>query len=359
MRLLRAAMGTVMLSLAASAWADTGCQGDDATIRAFSQSAAEDYIRRQLSQEHYTCAVEALRGQAILRSSLDGLDGWDSRFALRELAQEAAGSESYSAPLKVELFAAVVSPSLDPGNAARRVEDMVADSHMLLHAITGTSCDARFELLSLAARINRKLPAEKRDREISIVNSSAGLCASSEAQGFEGIEALLKLVSDTQGIPEFAEWRANLACDIRFKMTPDTIPHAQQELRLIDALSDVHVSMCSNAKFDWRWPPIYEVARYYHRQQLPQESAVALHRALDMIRALSDPVDKLTQFREVCSSMQRDRFPDAEYLPVVNEMKPLAAMQGNVELLVRLQTDNCVPPGWADRAHLKPAPVTH
>ncbi len=183
-----------MLSLAASAWADTeGLWRRRNDPGAFvADLAAEDYIRRQLSQEHYTCAVEVLRGQAIMRSSLDGLIGWDSRFALRELAQEAAGSESYSAPLKVELFdAVVVSPSLDPGNAARRVEDMVADSHMLLHAITGTSCDARFELLSLAARINRKLPAEKRDREISIVNSSAGLCASSETQGFEGIEALL------------------------------------------------------------------------------------------------------------------------------------------------------------------------
>jgi hypothetical protein len=356
MRFFLGAMGTMMLSLATSARADTDCQADDATIRAFSPSTADEYIHQQLSGQRYTCAVPALRIQAIFRSSLDGLAGWDSRFALRELVRETSEINSYSPQLKLDLFEAIVSPSLELNHVTRRAEDMVADSHMLLDAARDMyDCSARFELLSLVARINRKLPAGKRDPQIRTVQLE--LCDSVGSQAvFGGIDALLKLVSNVQGIQEFSDWRGNLARDIHFRMVPDTPLHARQTIQLIEELSDVTADTCQDCGFNWRWRPAYRVALFYHRQQLSDESASVLHQALGMIRAIPNPIDRLAAFKEVCTEMQTERYPDAEYLPLVSEMKPLAASQGNIELLVRLSTNNCVPAGsWADRDRMRPA----
>jgi hypothetical protein len=350
--------GTVVLSLATSAWADTVCQADDALIRALSPTRTEEYVHEQLSRGQYMCAARAVRIQAIFRSSMDGLAGWDSRFSLREMVHEISGDNSYSPQRKLELFEAAASPSLVPNTVPRRPEDLVADSRMLLNAAGSMDdCAARFGLLSLAARVNRKLPAGKRDREVRSLQLE--LCNSKGARGyrdvFGGIDALLILANDTQGDPEFSDWRGSLASDIDFFMAPDTVPQARQTLQLIDALGDV--KECQNCGFNWRWRPAYRVALFYQRLQMPGESKSVMQQALGMIRGIPNPSDRLSAFAEVCVAMQTARYPDAEYLPVVNEMKPLAASVGATDLQRRLETNNCVPVGsWADRTRATPAP---
>jgi hypothetical protein len=51
--------------------------------------------------------------------------------------------------------------------------------------------------------------------------------------------------------------------------------------------------------------------------------------------------------------MQIARFSDEEYLPIIRELKPLAASVHTEEAVAiqkRLETDNCVPAGsWAQR----------
>ncbi len=57
-----------------------------------------------------------------------------------------------------------------------------------------------------------------------------------------------------------------------------------------------------------------------------------MQQPLGMIRGIPEPGDRLSFFKEVCIAMQTSRYPDTEYLPLVSEMRPLAASVGNADL---------------------------
>lgn len=336
---------------AGAAAADLKCKPDGAG--APSGSAVEPYVRGEFAAGRYDCGIDQLRIEALARSPIEGIQGWDSRFALREFSLDVGLNKAYPVDKRLGIFQATAAPSLD-STVPRTAEDLVADSRMALEAsLKVEDCSAQFSLLSVAALVNRRLSVSDRDREVA--NQQIFLCESRRASDgyrdlYRGIDALLQLEKDTRGDPGLASWRSSLARDVDFAEIPDPVDrqlvHVQQVLQLEDGLKDV--GTCPDCGSDWRWRPLFHVAVFYHRRQLLQESAETLKEALDLVRSIPDPSRKLRAFHDICFGMQLARFSDDEYLPVIREMKPLAASVHTEEAAAiqkRLETDNCVPAG--------------
>ena len=165
------------------------------------------------------------------------------------------------------------------------------------------------------------------------------------------MDSLLVLEKDTRADPSFDSWRSSLARDAHFYLGASTPEQALQALALIEALSDVKA--CQNCGSDWRWRPTFGISVFYHGQQMQSEAATTYQKALGMIRAIPDLNERLLALRDVCIEMQILRYPDEQYLPLIQEIKPLAASlhtSDAADLQARLETDNCVRAGsWAER----------
>jgi hypothetical protein len=344
-------LSLLALFFGASARSDNSCI-EDLSKHSLPIPETDDFIKQQFSSGRYECGVQALRREALTRSMSEGLAGWDARFALREFALEIVKS-GYPPNEQLNALRAAVSPSLET-DVPRRPEDLTADSRTLFNAGEDiTDCSEHFELLDLALRINRRLPPSQRDDAIRA--QLLELCNSRDSRGirdiFKGIDALLILEKDTRGDSSFEGWRSSLARDAHFYLGASTPEQAQQALALVEALSDIKA--CQDCGSDWRWRPTFQVAIFYHGQQMQSEAMTTIQTALGMIRAIPDLNQRFLAFKDVCTRMQLLRYPDQEYLPVIQEIKPLAASLHTseaAELQTRLETDNCVRAGsWAER----------
>ena len=105
-------------------------------------------------------------------------------------------------------------------------------------------------------------------------------------RGFGGLMAPLVLERDTRGDSSFDSRRSSLARDAHFQLGAPTPVQAQQAPALVEALSGVKA--CQNCGSDWRWRPTFQVAIFYHGQQMQSEAATTFRTALGMIRAIPD-----------------------------------------------------------------------
>lgn len=343
------ALAALELLLCGYVRADDSCVDQRPAIST-GTSAIDERINKNFSTGQFECGVQEITREAFARSPLDGAAGWDSRFALRELALEISKSE-YPQAQRLAALRAVVSPSLKP-DTPRRSEDLTADSRMLFDASDFiTDCSAHFQLLDLVVRINRRLSG----RDDAIRCQVVELCNARDSRGmldeFRGFDDLLVLEKDTRDDPSFGDWRSSIAASAHFVLGASTVTQAEQALALVQALGDV--KQCQNCGSDWRWRPVFGIATFYHAQQMPVEASATLHQALEMIRAVPNPNERLLAFKDVCAVMQQLRYPDEDYLPLIQEIKPLAASVDSmdaIELQKRLETNNCVPAdSWAVR----------
>lgn len=316
----------VALFATASASAQTLCDGTTGALRQLNGPELSRELTKQLAAGRYECAQSEVSEESVGRSSLEGLAGWDSRFALREAVLEVLVNSRPASPERMALLKATVTASLS-GSIHRRPEDLQADVRLIMLSLDvppRPDCADRFETVVLAAHVDQRAPAALRDAGVATATSALFPCGAGE--GFFGIDQFADMERVTRGDAQLAGWRYNLAYFLAYYLGPIGGTPGEQQLqahKLVELLGNLSdVTMCRSGCYPWQWRPMWHAFQVFHRFGDP-ESRAAKERVLAMLDTMPDDTGKLGAFQEICRDMMFEHFGESEYGPVSKQVKLL------------------------------------
>jgi tetratricopeptide (TPR) repeat protein len=327
MMIVRYTLCLAVLLAMPAANAQVSCENNDMALDNLSSSVAMGLIEEHARAGDFSCAAGMTRARARALATVNGADGVNARFALRELALAIAEDKALSSSGRLQLAREAAGTFNDPENA--RKDDVQADVRFLFsvskrfkdQADLGTWLDT----LQLAIRLDQRLPES--DRRLQSGEGSTGLF--SEAGGRKEYARLAQLAALTRGDKTLARLRSQLAYAASFNADPwnqqarrdQVLTHCSDLLQLVDLLDDV--TSCYACVKEWRWKPIMNVGVAYHRLGMVTEAKTTIERALAIVRGIENPESRLGQFRFAFTDLLTSRYDRATVLAVAGEMKIL------------------------------------
>lgn len=286
-------------------------------------------IESQVAASAYECATRATQRLALSLVTLPDREGYDARFALREVAINISRNASYPSEQRRGLLQAAAI-SLASAEAAPIKEEIQADVRMLM--VGGKALRSQndtvgwLEVLTLAIRLDRQL--EDTDRRIAPQEIQPLL--HDPYRPYNHFDRLATLAELTKGAKVMQIFRTDLVRTIYFNVSnwrddPSrevALGRCKQLLRLVEALSDM--TSCKHCPPDWRWRPIMKVGAAYKRLGMSEEAKVYVEQAIQIVRDRTDPNSRLGEYRSVLSELVSMPYDRQAILSFLDEMEELA-----------------------------------
>jgi len=276
----------------------------DSSLSKLKPTEAIEFIKSRISATDYSCAIHATQLQAIQLSSVPGLEGFDSRFALRELAIDTSRNNSYPISTRLALLqaAAISSASKTNGNNKDEIE---ADVKMFW--IAGKQFEEKndfsdwLDTLALAIHFDQKLPdADRRILELNFTELipytlHGASVHSALVPVYKYIDQLATLAELTRGDKALNGFHSNLAFITYYRIrelsanspndsSEDIEKRCQQLLLLVNALGD-DGPKCNHCGETWHWSPLFVVGFSYWRIGMDDEARKYINQAIQIIRS--------------------------------------------------------------------------
>jgi len=307
-----------------------GCDVDDKTVLAMSASTGIEFIKTRFDASDYTCAIHAAQLRAGSLANIQGNEGVDARFGLRELAISISRDDSSPRSERLSLLKAVV-PAVATNDSTETKEDLQADVRMLFSAAQAFQAQkdvaSWLDILAVAIHLDRQLADP--DRRIRSWEIQSNLVPDT-TQTYQYVDRLATLAEETRGDKVLEGFRSSLAHIAYYNVsawkqgdTRDAIlERCTQLLRLTDALSDV--KSCFGCVPEWHWQPIMQVGAAYMRLEMPKEGKAYIDRAFQMAQEIQNPDYRLGQYRFLLTELLVLHYDRDAILRLANEMKGLA-----------------------------------
>lgn len=286
-------------------------------------------IESQFAASAYECATRATQKLALSLLSLPNREGYDARFALREMAINISRNVAYPSEQRRELLHAAVI-SLAGGETGMIKEEIQADVRMLM--VGGKALRSQndtvgwLDVLTLAIRLDRQL----KDSDRRIAPQETQPLLHDPYRPYNHFDRLATLAELTKGDKVLEKFRSELIRTIYFNVMnwredPSrevALDRCKQLLRLVEALSDV--TSCKHCPPDWRWWPIMKVGAAYKRLGMTEESKVYVEQAIQIVRSQTDLNSRLGGYRYVLSELIYMPYDRQVILSFLDEMEELA-----------------------------------
>lgn len=320
----------LILLICTVAYGDS-CNINDSVLQKMQPSVAMAFIKERFKASDYACAIRATRMQSEQLANLNGQEGIDARFTLREMALELASTSSSDVALEL-LQSAASSLAGGAGATSWSQAERQADVKMIFSAgkIFKSQKDISgwLNALIIAIRLDRQLPDDARRVPVWEI---VGSLIPDSTQYYKYIDKMATLAEITRGDKAMEPLRSDLAHQIYFSMgvwkekdsREEILARCKQMLRLTEAMSDAKT--CSGCVPGWQWKPTMNVAIAYHKLGMTEEARMYIDQAINIARNIQNPDYRLTQYHYAMSYLLIIIPYDRKVmLSLLDEMKQLA-----------------------------------
>lgn len=285
-----------------------------------------EFVKSRFEASDFLCAIDSTQILAKSFATLPGRNGFDARFALREMALTINKNTNYDSKMRVALLnAAAISLAM---NTAKSTEEVQADVRMFFNA------GKEFQLQhDVTAELDMMAQAIRQDRLLPDVNrriSPVEIITPIQTEAYRHIDQLVVLAQLTRGDKILESFRPQLAFITYYDLTAwrqddsrDVIlERCRQLLRLTDALSDV--TTCFGCVPEWHWKPLMQVGVAYQRLGMTAEAKEYIDQAIQVVHGIQNRDYRLGQYRFVLVDLLGARYSPSEIRSLAGEMMELA-----------------------------------
>jgi hypothetical protein len=313
-----------------------------------SYKAKIEYVQNLLANPEHSCAVQATGLLARSFATLPNRDGFDARFALRELALEETKNSNTHSSSRVELIEAATG-SLQRSKPIPN-EEIIADVRFLIEAMKvlqkQDDVGSWLGILCDAIQLNQQLPDEQRAIQSSELNGIDKAVQEYvyNSYSIEGWKKLTRIAEITRGDKDLLAFRSQLANWFTYwvpgiydnRPREEIIERSKNILHLTELLDGTATGyQCKTGKLgdygcsmNWQWKPYVRSGLAYHHVGMQNEAKRYVEQGLRVIESETNLRTRLQLYDFAIRDLIREHYDRSTLVDVSTKMQTLADSLG-------------------------------